>query len=1079
MFRTRRIDAKLAFPDRKVQSCPVPATTQERALQTLVAERITLFNALQQSSLLVALMSSPHALAAQLENMANNDSIHRSLAEQVRQVASRIVTPAKAAAVLRIADDLKKQGPHWRMVIFTTRKETQRMLGRVLEREGIPCEYISGGQPVRNRRAIEAFRKYPPDVNVIISTDAGAEGVNLQAANILVNYDLPWNPMIVEQRIGRVQRIGSKFKNVWVANVVHANSPEQRIVVRLMEKLQVISHTVGDIEAVLEANNDSNGDTMEKQIREMVVASLRGQNQDQAAMLAERSIEQARRLIEEHQEEMDHTLGAADEQESADVPMPQLTPVAPSVPLQQFVLEALESEGASVSEAGDGLFSVRTTSLGEERFTFEDRVLQQFTMAGVFRGRAPLLYQPGKPAFERLVQRWIDRGAARITDRRAPESDVAELAKRWVSTVPNACFVNAKLKKRQVQFSGNVLCRTRVANAIDSYEKLLRLTYSPDGSDFNGQFHAQQQVSASHLIPDLQSWVMQQVITDSDISEFRGYYEKRLETELKQSDSGERQKRLVSDLKPAITAEISAIEGAVTDCATLSVLWRLDGENTYESVLEIEGGTIASEPERRDCAVTKLTLPVDCLQKCQVTGEDAVREKLVRSEESGEYVVPDAVVTCEETGKRIHRDEIGICCITGRKACRRLLLTSEMSGRTALEAHAAKCEMTGTAVVEDELVRSDISGKYFRKDQAKPLRASVQQAHESEVTWCGYSQLWYPTQECSRSDVSGKPVANERLAISEASGRRGDLSESIRCQESGVLLLSDEVGRCSVTGHAVHKTLLRGCLETMKVASKSCFEECEVSGTWVLPEGLGQCCLTGRRVRKSLLGRSDASGKQCLLDKLVSCGVTGASLLPEETSVCQASGMQVDARCLGTCSVSGKSVLAEKLLQSSISGKRMLPQYTQRLPNGKVVGIKEVATCTWNRRYVRTEQAAVCKLSGLTFSKNLLNASGELAVLRECLDGKQKGTMFPEPGYLARVRPDIFRGLVTFNWISSNAGRTHIFFGKKSSFGFNSKIFGLVALGDLNGLQLCGTVVFGKRSKRVWQLTEAVSLGKR
>ena len=82
-------------------------------------------------------------------------------------------------------------------------------------------------------------------------------------ANILVNYDLPWNPMIVEQRIGRIQRIGSKFKHVFVANIVHADSPEQRIVLRLMEKLQVIAHTVGDIEAVLDASDDQNGDSFE------------------------------------------------------------------------------------------------------------------------------------------------------------------------------------------------------------------------------------------------------------------------------------------------------------------------------------------------------------------------------------------------------------------------------------------------------------------------------------------------------------------------------------------------------------------------------------------------------------------------------------------------------------------------------------------------------------------------------------------------------------------------------------------------------------------------------------------------
>ncbi len=102
-------------------------------------------------------------------------------------------TPAKARTVLAIIEDLKKQSPHWRMVIFTTRKETQRMLGEVLGKLGIRYGFISGGESSKNRATIESFRSQIPAINVVVSTDAGAEGVNLQAANILVNYDLHGN----------------------------------------------------------------------------------------------------------------------------------------------------------------------------------------------------------------------------------------------------------------------------------------------------------------------------------------------------------------------------------------------------------------------------------------------------------------------------------------------------------------------------------------------------------------------------------------------------------------------------------------------------------------------------------------------------------------------------------------------------------------------------------------------------------------------------------------------------------------------------------------------------------------------
>jgi SNF2 family DNA or RNA helicase len=75
-----------------------------------------------------------------------------------------------------------------------------------------------------------------------VSTEAGSEGVNLQAANVLVNFDLPWNPMIVEQRIGRIQRLASEHASVCICNMILRGTFEEYIVGRLMEKLQLASH---------------------------------------------------------------------------------------------------------------------------------------------------------------------------------------------------------------------------------------------------------------------------------------------------------------------------------------------------------------------------------------------------------------------------------------------------------------------------------------------------------------------------------------------------------------------------------------------------------------------------------------------------------------------------------------------------------------------------------------------------------------------------------------------------------------------------------------------------------------------
>jgi ERCC4-related helicase len=1071
MFRTRRADAKLVFPDRQVQTNAIEPTKEEITLQQLIGEHITKFNGLEQISLLVALMSSPHALSAQLQNMASTRGDRSLLAERIRDVVRRMQTPAKAKTVLAITEDLKKQSPNWRMVIFTTRKETQRMLGEVLGKLGIRYGFISGGEPSKNRTTIESFRAQVPAINVVVSTDAGAEGVNLQAANILVNYDLPWNPMIVEQRIGRVQRIGSKFKNVWVVNIVHNNSPEQRIVVRLMEKLQVISHTVGDIEAVLEATGDSDGSTLEKQIRDMVVSSLKGQDQAAAARKAEESIERAKKLIEQHQAEMDRTLGGTQDSDEADVPMPRLTPALPTISLKDFVISALKAEGASITDCGDGLFTAKSSNLGEERFTFDERVLERFKQPGVFMGRSPILYQQCKAAFERLVQRWIDRSSAYLKDERCSVATARSLAENWAATIPGAKNLKVEMASRLECFDGQLVCRTRVANAVDSYEKLLCVQHAADGSFHSSDTRLVGKVLAKSLIPNLEQHVERVVSADPDLNKFREYYETRLKIELERSDSGDRKEKLINDLSPGITADTTAITGLLTDTQTLNVEFQVYSDEIYRCQLEVKAGRISTEPSRSRCCVTNMDYPIDCLEKCAVTGKLALREKLQRSQSNGGFALEEQMVTCEKTGKRVHSTETGTCCITKKRMLSEFLISSGMTGRTACPEHIRKCEFTGIDLIKDEVQRSDESAKIFRCDEVVTL-ADNRLVHKSEATRCDFSNTWYPAKDCMKSAVSGKYFTKERAAYSEMSQKGCHVSEIATCQRTGKRVLPEELGRCSVSGEPICSDLLNFCPETKLIAEHVHFLKCEETGERVLPNGLCECYLTKKKVRRSLLARSGVSGRSALAKQMFVCENTGVHLLPEEAGKCEISGKVVDRRLLETCGASRKLALRSLMVQSKASGKWLLPDQTQELPSGAIVGLKEVAICRWTRKYLRIEQTAQCNLCGLVFDRSLMNASGELKLLRECLDGNQKGSSFPEPGFLARIQPKIFAGTMMFQWISAPSHRVHIMFGKKSTFGFNSKFFAVLAEGDLNGLVLTGNVLWGKRLKGIWQETE-------
>ncbi|RST20313.1 helicase, partial [Streptomyces sp. WAC04770] len=117
-------------------------------------------------------------------------------------------TDAKAEALLELIYKLQQEenDPELKVLVFTEFVPTQAMLAEFLESRGFSVATLNGSMDLEARgRAQHSFSR---DIRVLISTDAGGEGLNLQFCHVIVNFDMPWNPMRVEQRIGRVDRIG-------------------------------------------------------------------------------------------------------------------------------------------------------------------------------------------------------------------------------------------------------------------------------------------------------------------------------------------------------------------------------------------------------------------------------------------------------------------------------------------------------------------------------------------------------------------------------------------------------------------------------------------------------------------------------------------------------------------------------------------------------------------------------------------------------------------------------------------------------------------------------------------------------
>ena len=202
-------------------------------------------------------------------------------------------TDAKAEALLELIYKLHQEenDPQLKVLVFTEFVPTQAMLAEFLESRGFSVALLNGGMDLDARtRAQQAFSR---DVRVLVSTDAGGEGLNLQFCHVIVNFDMPWNPMRLEQRIGRVDRIGQPHV-VRAINLVLEDTVEHRVREVLEEKLAVIAQEFGvdkaadvmdsvEVEPIFDelfvhglqdpASIDKECDAVINQVREKVAAS--------------------------------------------------------------------------------------------------------------------------------------------------------------------------------------------------------------------------------------------------------------------------------------------------------------------------------------------------------------------------------------------------------------------------------------------------------------------------------------------------------------------------------------------------------------------------------------------------------------------------------------------------------------------------------------------------------------------------------------------------------------------------------------------------------------------------------------
>lgn len=149
---------------------------------------------------------------------------------------------AKTEKLLEILFQIQMEYEDFKVIVFTEFVATQQFLKECLESKGLKLAILNGSMNIEERNM--TLKDFKERADILISTDAGGEGLNLQFSNIVINYDLPWNPMKIEQRIGRIDRIGQN-RDVYVFNFMLSDTVEFRIKEVLEEKLTTIFEELG------------------------------------------------------------------------------------------------------------------------------------------------------------------------------------------------------------------------------------------------------------------------------------------------------------------------------------------------------------------------------------------------------------------------------------------------------------------------------------------------------------------------------------------------------------------------------------------------------------------------------------------------------------------------------------------------------------------------------------------------------------------------------------------------------------------------------------------------------------------
>lgn len=329
--RTRKADVQELRVVRKASSYYVPMSEMEREIYDRVTDAILDYAEYadissgfllagpqrQVSSSLYAALRSWTAKQAPAGDQFYEDfgiELDNPSAEPDKPIRDRLIrdvlpgvdlerlraSDTKFAELRRVLQMHWQQHPAQKVVIFSYYPGSLEYLRERLAEEGIESRVLHGSVKQSKQELIEQFRDNPRCL-ALLSSEVASEGVDLQFCSVLVNYDLPWNPMKVEQRIGRIDRLGQQAERINIINLGHAGTIDDRIRSRLMDRLNIFERALGGMEAIL-------GEEIQALTSDLLSQRLTPDQQEQRIRQSALAVEQIRQQQEDLENQASHMI---------------------------------------------------------------------------------------------------------------------------------------------------------------------------------------------------------------------------------------------------------------------------------------------------------------------------------------------------------------------------------------------------------------------------------------------------------------------------------------------------------------------------------------------------------------------------------------------------------------------------------------------------------------------------------------------------------------------------------------------------------------------------------------------------